>query len=272
VTIAIGDLQGCHQPLEQLLDQIAAPAGEPIWFCGDLVNRGPDSLGSLRRVMALGDQAVSVLGNHDLHLLATVAGSRKLRRGDTLQPILEAADCSQLIDWLRHRPLAHLQGDYLLVHAGLVPQWDALKAIELAREVEAVLRGPDWSDFMSVMYGNDPDKWDDSLRGDNRLRAIVNVLTRARYLDKTGRLDFDSADHPDQAPAGHLPWFDMPARRAAGKTIVFGHWSTLGLLNRPNLVGLDTGCVWGGCLSAMRLETRQLFQVSCRQSAVPAGR
>lgn len=271
MTIAFGDLQGCHRPLRQLLKRLAAPVTEPLWFCGDLVNRGPDSLGALRSVAALGDRAVTVLGNHDLHLLATVAGSRKLRRGDTLQPILDAPDCRELIDWLRARPLAHLRGDYLLVHAGVAPQWDALQTVELAREVEVVLRSSHWGDFMTVMYGNEPDRWDDSLSGDERLRAIINVLTRMRTIDADGRLDLASTGHPDSAPAGHRPWFDMPGRRCARKTVVFGHWSTLGLVVRPNLVALDTGCVWGGCLSAMRLESRQLFQVQCRRTATPTG-
>ena len=269
MTIAFGDLQGCHQPLRTLLEQVGSAPPEPLWFCGDLVNRGPESLAALRMVRDLGERAVSVLGNHDLHLLAAVAGARRLHRGDTLQPILDAPDRDDLVDWLRRRPLAHLQGDYLLVHAGVVPQWDALRTIELAGEVESVLRGPRWGDFMSTMYGNEPGLWKDALRGDDRLRAIVNILTRVRYLDKDGRLDLASTDHPDRAPAGRRAWFDMPARGAAGKTVVFGHWSTLGLVSRPDLVALDTGCVWGGCLSAMRLETRQLFQVKCPASANP---
>jgi bis(5'-nucleosyl)-tetraphosphatase (symmetrical) len=272
VTIAIGDLQGCWRPLRQLLRRIAAPAGEPIWFCGDLVNRGPDSLAALRGVMALGARAVTVLGNHDLHLLATAAGTRKPRRDDTLAEILDAPDRRELIDWLRARPLAHHQGDYLLVHGGVVPAWDALKTVELAHEVERVLRGPHWGDFMAVMYGNEPRRWDDSLRGDDRLRAIVNVLTRIRHVDADGALDLVTTDAPAKAPAGHRPWFELPHRRTGNKTVVFGHWSTLGLVDRPNLVALDTGCVWGGCLSAMRLETRELFQVRCSQSAVPGER
>lgn len=242
---------------------------EPLWFCGDLVNRGPDSLAALRCVAALGPRTVVVLGNHDLHLLAAAAGARKTRRGDTLQAILEAPDRHALIDWLRSRPLAHLQGDYLLVHAGVVPEWDAQRTLELAHEVEAVLRGPHWGDFMTVMYGNEPARWDDALRGDERLRVIVNVFTRLRYLDDDGNLELSATAHPDQAPAGYRPWFEMPRRLSAGKTVVFGHWSTLGIVNRPNLVGLDTGCIWGGCLSAMRLETRQLFQEQCPGSADP---
>lgn len=271
MTIAFGDLQGCHRPLRQLLADIRPPSSEPLWFCGDLVNRGPESLAALRAVKALGPRAVTVLGNHDLHLLAAAAGVRRPHRGDTLQQVLQAPDRRELLDWLRSRPLAHLQGDYLLVHGGLLPQWDALRAVSLAREVEAVLRGPHWGDFMAVMYGNEPRRWDDALSGDDRLRAIVNVLTRLRYLHDDGRMDLVTSDAPDRAPPGRRPWFEVPGRRSAGKTVVFGHWSTLGLLNRPDLVALDTGCVWGGCLSAMRLETRQLFQVRCRQSADPAA-
>ena len=272
MTIAFGDLQGCHGPLRKLLAEIRPPGSEPLWFCGDLVNRGPKSLAALRAVKALGPRAVVVLGNHDLHLLAAAAGVRRPHKGDTLQQVLAAPDRRELLDWLRSRPLAHHQGDYLLVHGGLLPTWDAFTTVALAREVEAVLRGPHWADFMSVMYGNEPARWSDSLTGDDRLRAIVNVLTRLRYLKDDGRMDLESSDAPDRPTPGRRPWFEAPGRRSAGKTVVFGHWSTLGLLDRPNLVALDTGCVWGGCLSAMRLETRRLFQVSCRQSAAPAGR
>ena len=271
MTIAFGDLQGCHAPLRKLLGDIRSPAAEALWFCGDLVNRGPESLAALRAVKALGPRAVVVLGNHDLHLLAAAAGVRRPHKGDTLQPVLAAPDRRELLDWLRSRPLAHLQGDYLLVHGGLVPEWDAITAVALAHEVEAVLRGPHWGDFMSVMYGNEPARWDDALTGDDRLRAIVNVLTRLRYLQDDGRMDLESSDAPDRAKPGRQPWFEAPRRRSANKTVVFGHWSTLGLVDRPNLVALDTGCVWGGCLSAMRLETRELFQVKCPPSAVPGG-
>ena len=272
MTIAFGDLQGCHAPLRKLLAGIRPGPTEPLWFCGDLVNRGPDSLGSLRAVRALGSRAVVVLGNHDLHLLAAAAGVRRPHRGDTLQPVLAAPDRRELLDWLRSRPLAHLQGDYLLIHGGLVPQWDPLTAVALAREVESVLRGPHWADFMSVMYGNEPARWEDSLSGDDRLRVIVNILTRLRYIHDDGRLDLESSDAPDRAKAGRRPWFEARGRRSAGKTVVFGHWSTLGLVDRPNLLALDTGCVWGGCLSAMRLETRRLYQVRCPRAAAPGGR
>ena len=263
MTIAIGDLQGCLDPLDTLLARARPGSGEAIWFCGDLVNRGPDSLGALRRVVALGTRAVTVLGNHDLHLLAALAGTREMRRGDTMQPILAAPDRRTLTDWLRRQPLAVLDGDYLLVHAGVAPAWDARETVALAEEVSAVLRSPDWGDFMQIMYGNQPDHWHDRLSGDDRLRAIVNILTRIRMIDRHGRLDFGFSDAPARAPHGLLPWFDAPARRTANRTVVFGHWSTLGLVARPNLVALDTGCVWGGCLSAMRLEDRRLFQTRC---------
>ncbi len=263
MTIAIGDLQGCLGPLDALLERVRPGADEELWFCGDLVNRGPDSLGTLRRVAALGRRAITVLGNHDLHLLAALAGTREMRRGDTMQPILAAADRQALTDWLRAQPLAVLSGDFLMVHAGVAPQWDARQTVALAEEVGAVLRGPHWGDFMQAMYGNSPNRWHDQLSGDDRLRAIVNILTRVRMIDRQGRLDFGFSGAPSAAPRGLIPWFDAPARRTADRTIVFGHWSTLGLINRPNLIALDTGCVWGGCLSAMRLEDRRLFQTRC---------
>lgn len=263
MTIAIGDLQGCLSPLDALLARSQPGADEAIWFCGDLVNRGPDSLGTLRRVAAMGAKAITVLGNHDLHLLAALAGARQMRRSDTMQPITSAPDRQSLTDWLRRRPLAVLDGDYLLVHAGVVPSWTARDAVELGAEVSRVLAGPDWGDFMQAMYGNTPDRWDDSLTGDDRLRVIVNVLTRIRMIDPQGRMDFEWSDAPAKAPRGLIPWFDAPGRRSVDRTIVFGHWSTLGLISRPDLVSLDTGCVWGGCLSAMRLESRRLFQTRC---------
>lgn len=267
VTIAIGDLQGCDQPLGALLARIGPEPGEPLWFCGDLVNRGPDSLAALRRVAALGERATVVLGNHDLHLLAAIAGVRPPRRQDTLTQVLEASDAPALTAWLRRRPLAVLSGDFLLVHAGVVADWDAATTVACAREVQQVLSGPHWGDFLGVMYGNQPDRWDDALSGDDRLRAIVNILTRIRYVDAAGRLDLGETRAPPDVPRNLHPWFDAPGRRTANRTVVFGHWSTLGHLDRPNLVALDTGCVWGGCLSGMRLESRALFQVRCPQAA-----
>ncbi|MDO4906090.1 MAG: symmetrical bis(5'-nucleosyl)-tetraphosphatase [Lautropia sp.] len=270
MTLAFGDLQGCRRPLQRLLDKIKPSEREPLWFCGDLVNRGPDSLGVLRQVYRMGPRARVVLGNHDLHLLANVAGIRSPRPGDTLAPILKAPDRDQLIHWLRTRPLAVREGDFLMVHAGLAPQWHIEQVRDLAREVESVLAGPDWQDFLKVMYGNQPDRWDDGLRGDDRLRCIINFLTRTRYLYRDDwRMDFRCTEPPHKAPAELIPWFDAPHRRSAdsGVAIVFGHWSSLGLQLRPDLIALDTGCVWGGCLSAIRLENRQVFQQYCEERA-----
>jgi bis(5'-nucleosyl)-tetraphosphatase (symmetrical) len=271
VTLAIGDLQGCDGALRQLLaDSGAEASDEPLWFAGDLVNRGPDSLRALRRVRALGARATVVLGNHDLHLLAAAAGARAPRRDDTLGPILAAPDRDALIDWLRRRPLAHRDGDRLMVHAGVFPQWTAEQAVALSDEVSRVLSGPDWGDFLHAMYGNRPDRWEDALSGDDRLRAIVNGLTRIRFVHPDGRMDFDVKEGAAAAPPGLLPWFDAPGRRTAGSvTVVFGHWSTLGLLLRPDLVALDTGCVWGGALTAVRLEDRAVVQVRCAQARAP---
>lgn len=264
MTIAFGDLQGCRRALQQLLNRIDGQAHEALWFCGDLVNRGPDSLGALRQVCRLGQRARVVLGNHDLHLLAAAAGVRAPRGGDTLDGILKAPDRQALIHWLRTRPLAVREGDFLMVHAGLSPDWHVDQVRDLAREVEQVLSGPDWQDFLQVMYGNQPDRWSDELRGDDRLRCIINILTRSRYLYREdGRMDFKCTDAPEKAPPELMPWFEAPGRRSAGTTIVFGHWSSLGLQIRPDLLALDSGCVWGGCLSAVRLESREIFQYNC---------
>ena len=204
-----------------------------------------------------------MLGNHDLHLLAQFAGIRSPRAGDTLDPILKAPDGAELIDWLRTRPLALRQGDFLMVHAGLLPEWEYDQARDLAHEVEKVLAGPHWQDFLTVMYGNTPDRWSDDLRGDDRLRCIVNGLTRVRYLHTDGRMEFKCTESPENAPDGLIPWFLAPNRRSAGRPVIFGHWSSLGLKLQPDLIALDTGCVWGGSLTAIRLETRQLFQQLC---------
>jgi len=271
MTLAIGDLQGCAAPLAALLAQAAPLPEERLWFAGDLVNRGPDSLGALRRVRALGDRAVAVLGNHDLHLLAVACGARRPGRGDTLDAVLASPERVALLDWLRSRPLAHRARGHLLVHAGVFPAWSAEQAVALAGEVEAVLRGPHWGDFLRVMYGNRPAAWDDALAGDDRLRAIVNALTRMRFVDAAGRMDFTVKEGAGTAPPGLLPWFDAPGRRSADHTVICGHWSTLGLLLRPDLIALDTGCVWGGSLTAVRLEGRAVFQVRCPRAADPAA-
>ncbi|HEY5633067.1 MAG TPA: symmetrical bis(5'-nucleosyl)-tetraphosphatase [Burkholderiaceae bacterium] len=266
--IAIGDVQGCLDALVRLvasIDARAAPGSPPppLWLVGDLVNRGPESLATLRWAIANERRITMVLGNHDLHLLAVAAGIRPQHRSDTLGEILAAPDAAALIDWMRRRPLAHLQDGHLLVHAGLMPQWSAERAVELSAEVQHELAGPRWVDFMRTMYGNEPARWDERLRGADRLRVIVNALTRLRFCTPEGTMDFTVKAGPDAAPEGHLPWFDVPGRASAGTTIVFGHWSRLGLVDRPGLIALDTGCVWGGALSAMRLADRAVLTARC---------
>ena len=263
-TYAIGDLQGCCDECERLLERIAFdPAQDTVWLVGDLINRGPASLATLRLARALGSAARVVLGNHDLHLLATAHGVRAPGRSDTLRPILEAPDAAELLDWVRTRPLAHHEHGILMVHAGVLPQWSVADTLVRAAEVELVLRSEQWGELLANMYGNTPDHWRDDLAGWDRLRVIINVFTRLRFCDAGGQMEFDIKEGAAAAPPGYLPWFDVPGRRTAGTPIVFGHWSTLGLLLRPDLMGIDTGCVWGGRLSALRLEDRALFQVEC---------
>ncbi len=270
-TWAIGDLQGCYAPLRELLEEIGFNAErDRLWFVGDLVNRDPRSLQVLRFVQGLGDRAVTVLGNHDLHLLAVANGIRKPHRSDTLDAILQAPDRDELLDWLRCQPLAQFKNGHLIVHAGVLPQWSAQETLDLAREVETVLRGPDWVSFLHEMYGNTPAKWDNALQGVDRLRCIVNALTRLRYCRADGSMELLLAESNAGPQHDLLPWFDMPRRLTEDVTVVFGHWSTLGLTMRPNLIGLDTGCVWGGKLTAVRLEDRAVFQVSCPQYQKPS--
>jgi bis(5'-nucleosyl)-tetraphosphatase (symmetrical) len=279
-TYAIGDVQGCFRALQRLLDHVGFDEREDrLWFVGDLVNRGPDSLATLRFVETLGDTAVSVLGNHDLHLLAVAEGFEKLKRGDTLDEVLKASDRDQLLEWLRYRPLMHVEpglradapavgavdGDYAMVHAGLLPSWSVARALELAAEVEAALRGPSYRSFLAGMYGNRPERWSDSLTGLERLRVIVNAMTRLRLCTADDAMEFEHKGLPTHLPPGYLPWYEVPGRRSANSTIVFGHWSALGLVQQPNLIGLDTGCLWGRRLSALRLEDRRVFQVPCAE-------
>ncbi|WP_198970674.1 symmetrical bis(5'-nucleosyl)-tetraphosphatase [Xylophilus sp. ASV27] len=276
----IGDVQGCDSALQRLLDTLGfSPSRDTLYLLGDMVNRGPESAAVLRRLMAYGDAARCVLGNHDLHLLAVAHGIRPAHRADTLDAILAAPDRAAMLDWLRQQPmarrLAHGTQDLLLVHAGVLPDWAAEDVMALAAEVESALRGPGLPDFLRSMYGNTPAAWDARLAGSERLRVVVNALTRLRFCTPEGRMDFAVKEGAAQAPAGLLPWFDLPQRRTRGMTVVFGHWSTLGWLERPDLLSLDTGCVWGGCLSAVRLgATRQaceLVQVKCAQAQVPGG-
>jgi bis(5'-nucleosyl)-tetraphosphatase (symmetrical) len=278
-TYAIGDLQGCAHEAQVLLNRIAedAPGAARIIFVGDLINRGPESLMALRRVVALSRESEgrveALLGNHDLHLLAVACGAQKASGSDTLAQILAAPDRDALIDWLRHRPLALLARGHLLVHAGVLPQWSVEQTLALAAEVEAVLRGPGWIDFLGQMYGNTPDRWDDTLTGMARLRCIVNALTRMRLCTREGVMDFKEKESAGP-PAGSdlLPWFDLPERRSAGTPIVFGHWSALGLMLRDDVVGLDSGCVWGGKLTALCLDNRHLLEVDCPQYQRPGGK
>ena len=263
-TYAIGDVQGCHERLEELLHNIRAVSAQAQFiFVGDLVNRGPQSLATLRKVRALGDSAKIVLGNHDLHLLAVAQGIRSAHRSDTLDSILQAPDRDELLDWLRHQPLAIFESGHLLVHAGVVPQWTARQALELAQEVESVLRGPQWVQFLAQMYGNTPARWDDKLQGAERLRCIVNALTRIRFCTADGTMDLVESKGTETDLPGYMRWFDVPGRKTEDTTIVFGHWSTLGLIMRPNLISLDTGCLWGGKLTAVCLEDRSVIQVDC---------
>ena len=266
---AVGDIQGCHTELVQLLEKIRFdPASDKLWLVGDLVNRGADSLAVLRLVKSLGDAAVTVLGNHDLHLLAVAAGVSRLHRGDTLDEILAAPDRDELLDWLRNQRLLHVEGEFVLVHAGLLPGWSVGQAQELAAEVEAALRGCDCVKFLEHMYGNKPDGWDASLTGYKRLRVITNALTRMRICTARGEMEFDFKAELQNIPHGYLPWFDVPDRASAEAVVIFGHWSALGLMIRPGAIALDTGCLWGGPLTAIRLEDREVIQVACANPAV----
>jgi len=261
---AIGDIQGCHDELQRLLEAIRFdPAQDTLWFVGDLVNRGPASLEVLRFVRSLGDRAVTVLGNHDLHLLAVAEGIGELHRTDTLDDILNAPDCDELLHWLRHQRLLHAQDGHVLVHAGLLPQWTVSQAASLAREVEAALRRDDYAVFLEKMYGNTPHGWDDGLAGFKRLRVIVNAFTRLRVCTPQGEMEFRFKGEVENIPPDYLPWFEVPQRRSQDATVIFGHWSALGLRVEPNVIALDTGCLWGGPMTAIRLEDRRLFQVSC---------
>jgi bis(5'-nucleosyl)-tetraphosphatase (symmetrical) len=263
-TYAIGDIQGCQPRLEELLERIriVSPDAEFI-FVGDLVNRGPRSLETLRRIRALGTSAQVVLGNHDLHLLAVAHGIRNAHRTDTLDEILDAPDRDELLDWLRKQPLALRKDHYLLVHAGVLPQWTAQQTLDLADEVQKVLSSPDWVAFLRQMYGNTPAKWNDALEGADRLRCIVNALTRIRFCSEDGTMEFGGTKGADADLPGYLRWFDVPGRKTDDVTVVFGHWSTLGLIMRPDIISLDTGCLWGGKLSAVCLQDRTVIQVDC---------
>lgn len=274
----VGDIQGCDDALERLLAHIGfSPSRDTVYLLGDLVNRGPDSAAVLRRCRALDGSLLALLGNHDLHLLAVAEGVRAPSRRDTLDGILQAEDRDALLQWLRRQPLArhvaHGGGHFLALHAGLLPPWSAQDALARAEEVQQALHGDGYRAFLAQMYGNTPAQWSDDLAGAERLRVIVNAFTRLRLCTPQGRMDFDSAESASQAPPGLLPWFDVPGRRSADTLVAFGHWSTLGRLDRPDLLGLDTGCVWGGCLTAVRLGAtlaeREFLEVRCPQAQTP---
>jgi bis(5'-nucleosyl)-tetraphosphatase (symmetrical) len=270
----LGDLQGCCDALDELLDQIAfSPSRDRLFVLGDLVNRGPRSLATLQRLRGLGGAAHCLLGNHDLHLLAVAHGVRPAHRSDTFSDILDSPDRDAWVDWIRHRRMAMHEAGWLMVHAGVVPQWDLATTLQLAGEVERHLQGPDLPAFLHVMYGNEPARWSDALAGHDRLRFAVNVLTRIRFVRNDGSLELKHKEGAGAAPPGCVAWFDAPGRRSAGTPIAFGHWSTLGLVQRYDLLALDTGCVWGGQLTAVRVDggRRDVVQVQCAQSQRPGA-
>ncbi len=250
---AVGDVQGCAPSLKALVKKL--PKKSKMIFLGDLVNRGPDSLGALRQLKTLQEsgRAECILGNHDLHLLAIDAGLRKTKGLDTVDNILKAPDRKELIHWIRNRPMALSNGKVLTVHAGILPQWDLQQTIECAQEVEKALRSRSYKQFLANMYGNTPNQWSRSLKGYDRLRIITNALTRMRFCTPSGKMEFESKEGLEDGPKGYIPWFKVPKRKTADTLVYFGHWSTLGLLRNHNVIGLDTGCVWGGKLTAMEV-------------------
>ena len=263
-TYAIGDVQGCHDELVLLLDKIDFDTRrDRLWFTGDLVNRGPKSAQTLRLIKSQGDAATVVLGNHDLFLLALAAGHGKLHAGDTMQEVLVAADCRELLAWLSTRKLAHFEHGALLVHAGVLPAWDAPRVLELAAEVEQAIRHD--TGFFAAMRGNQPDAWSKSLTGYDRLRVITNALARVRFITPAGQMEFKTKT--DMPPKGYVAWDQVTPRASAGVHVIFGHWASRGLVLQGNISGLDSGCVWGRQLSAMRIEDRKVFQVECLAGA-----
>ncbi|MCK9260402.1 MAG: symmetrical bis(5'-nucleosyl)-tetraphosphatase [Azoarcus sp.] len=261
-TYAIGDIQGCYDALQRLLAKVSFdPAADRLWVVGDLVNRGPQSVQVLRFLRGMGDSATVVLGNHDLYLLMVGTGYKRRDKDDTLYQVLEAPDCGELLQWLATRPLLHVEGDHAMVHAGLLPQWTISKAQELAAEVNAALTGPDVHQFLLHLAGDRPDRWDEALTGWPRLRVIVNAMTRMRFCTPDGRMALRGKGPPQKAPTGTVPWFSAPGRFNRTHTIVCGHWSALGFFRQEGLLALDSGCVWGGKLTAVRLDDDAVFQV-----------
>ena len=268
-TYAIGDIQGCFDSFSHLLKHCHFnPADDRLWLVGDLVNRGPRSLQTLRFIRNLGSAVTVVLGNHDLSLLMVAEGFGKRGKSDTFGEILTAPDRDDLLAWLRQQPLCHVEGNHCLVHAGLLPQWTVSQARALSAEVEVVLSGTSWRELLANMWGSEPASWDENLSGWPRLRIIVNAMTRLRFCTSSGAMDFRVKGKIEKAPPGFLPWFQVPGRRSTETTLVTGHWSALGLKILPNLLAIDSGCLWGGSLTAVRLEDRAVFQVPCSPDEV----
>lgn len=274
-TYAIGDIQGCFKELSRLLEYLGfSMSRDRLWLVGDLVNRGPDSLAVLRLVKGLGERAVTVLGNHDLHLLMQSEGFGKASGEDTLAEVLAAPDRAELLTWLRSRPLFHCEGEYAMVHAGLLPQWAVAEAAILSDEASAALTVPNYRDFLAHMWGSEPLTWRDDLVGWDRLRVVVNAMTRMRFCTPAGAMEFrapGAKGAPENGPAGCLPWYAVPGRRSADHQLICGHWSALGFRREKNLLALDSGCLWGGCLTAVRLEDQRVFQLPCARQVEPAG-
>ncbi len=268
---AIGDIQGCFDDLLRLLDVIKfSEQSDQLWFAGDLVNRGPKSLETLRFVKALGKSAVTVLGNHDLHLLASAYKQRQPRKKDSLSQVLQSPDCDELLHWLRHQRLFHFNDDYCLVHAGLPPQWNFSKTKKMALKAEKVLQGANYMEFFKAMYGDKPDVWSPELTGLNKIRFIVNCFTRMRYCDGAGRLDFKHNGAVGSQPDHLMPWFTVPGRQSSDLKIVFGHWSTLGYYQGHNCYAIDTGCLWGGQLTAIKLGKKvKRISIDCAGNLKP---
>ena len=269
-TYAIGDLQGCFFSFQDLLKKIQFnPVHDRLWFVGDLINRGPGSLDVMRWMLEHQSSVVTVLGNHDLHTLVVAEGFVSAHRSDTIQSLLDAPDAPELLRWLRHQPLVHFEHGYLMVHAGLLPEWTVDQAMALGAEVHLALQAPNYREFLQYMYGNDPKRWDDGLNGWDRLRVITNAMTRLRICSADGEMEFKFKGELQNIPDGYQPWFELSHRASVNTPIVFGHWSALGLQHKNNVYSLDTGCLWGGHLSAMRLEDRQIFQVPCHPDDSP---
>ncbi len=266
-TYVIGDIQGCFTPLLKLLEQIQYnPNNDELWFAGDLINRGDESLETLRFIRSLGNKAKVILGNHDLHLIAVSYGFADLKRGDTVHSILNASDRDDLLNWLRSQPLCHYDPslNVVMTHAGVPPCWTLEDTLRLSKEVETMLQSDQVEDFLQVMYGNKPSQWSEALTGMDRLRAITNYLTRMRFCRADSKLDLKSKEGPNTARSGYAPWFTFPSQLPPDTRVVFGHWAALeGVTEHSHFHALDTGCVWGGTLTAMRLEDNTRFSTPC---------